>query len=77
MSDKVLFECLKNNPKIKNVYLCFDNDQAGQTANQRIFDKLKDMDITAKILVPHNKDWNEDLLMKNNGGETQCQAVQS
>ena len=77
VADKVLFECLKNNPQIKNVYLCFDNDQAGQAANQRIFEKLKNMDITAKILIPYNKDWNEDLLMRNAGGETQCQAVQS
>ena len=77
VADKVLFECLKNNPQIKNVYLCFDNDQAGQAANQRIFEKLKDTDITTKILIPYNKDWNEDLLMRNNGGEMQCQAVQS
>ena len=77
VADKVLFECLKNNPQIKNVYLCFDNDQAGQAANQRIFEKLKDTDINAKILIPYNKDWNEDLLMRNAGGETQCQAVQS
>ena len=75
--DKVLFECLKNNLQMKNVYLCFDNDQAGQAANQRIFEKLKDTDINTKILIPYNKDWNEDLLMRNSGGETQCQAVQS
>ena len=48
-----------------------------RAANQRIFEKLKDTDINAKILIPYNKDWNEDLLMRNNGGETQCQAVQS
>ena len=77
VADKVLFECLKNNPQIKNVYLCFDNDQAGQAANQRILEKLKDTNINAKILIPYNKDWNEDLLMRNVGGETQCQAVQS
>ena len=77
VADKVLFECLKNNPQIKNVYLCFDNDQAGQAANQRIFEKLKDTDINTKILIPYNKDWNEDLLMRNAGGEMQCQAGQS
>ncbi len=77
VADKVLFECLKNNLQMKNVYLCFDNDQAGQAANQRIFEKLKDTDINTKILIPYNKDWNEDLLMRNSGGETQCQAVQS
>lgn len=40
VSDRVLFQCLKDNPNIKNVYLCFDNDEAGQTANKRIADKL-------------------------------------
>ena len=30
VSDRVLFQCLKDNPNIKNVFLCFDNDEAGQ-----------------------------------------------
>lgn len=29
VSDRVLFQCLKDNPNIKNVFLCFDNDEAG------------------------------------------------
>lgn len=40
VSDRVLFQCLNDNPNIKNVFLCFDNDEAGQTANKRIADKL-------------------------------------
>ena len=79
VSDRVLSECLKNAPQIKYVYLCFDNDAPGQQANKRISDKLKETypEIKTQILIPFNKDWNEDLLMRNNGGETQCQAVQS
>lgn len=76
VSDRVLLECLKNDPKIKNVYLCFDNDEAGQQANKRISDKLKEIhpEINTQILIPFNKDWNEDLLMRNQGGAEQCQA---
>lgn len=45
VSDRVLFQCLKDNPNIKNVFLCFDNDEAGQTANKRIAEKLNSMNI--------------------------------
>lgn len=60
VSDRVLFQCLKDNPNIKNVYLCFDNDQAGQTSNKRIAEKLNKMNIQNEILIPTHKDWNED-----------------
>ena len=62
VSDRVLFQCLKDNPNIKNVFLCFDNDEAGQTANKRIADKLNSMNIKSEILIPTHKDWNEDIL---------------
>ena len=79
ISDRVLLECLKNNPQIKNVYLCFDNDEAGQQANKRISDKLNEIhpEINTQILIPFNKDWNEDLLMRNQGGAELCQAQRS
>lgn len=67
VSDKVLFQCLKDNPKLDTVYLCLDNDSAGVKATQRIKDKLNKMNIETKILVPINKDWNEDLLMLKKG----------
>lgn len=74
VSDRVLFQCLKDNPNIKNVFLCFDNDEAGQTANKRIADKLNSMNIKRKILIPIHKDWNEDIL---NGERTDeiCRQV--
>ena len=73
-SDRVLFQCLKDNPNIKNVFLCFDNDEAGQTANKRIADKLNSMNIKSEILIPIHKDWNEDIL---NGERTDeiCRQV--
>ena len=70
----MLFQCLNDNPNIKNVFLCFDNDEAGQTANKRIADKLKKLNIQNEILIPTHKDWNEDIL---NGERTDeiCRQV--
>lgn len=62
VSDGVLFQCLNDNTNIKNVFLCFDNDEAGQTANKRIADKLNKLNIQNEILIPTHKDWNEDIL---------------
>lgn len=75
VSDRVLFQCLKDNPNIKNVFLCFDNDKAGQTANKRISDKLKTMNIKNEILIPTHKDWNEVLTLAENGDEQLCRQV--
>ncbi len=72
VSDRVLFQCLKDNPNIKNVFLCFDNDEAGQTANKRISDKLNSMNIQNEILIPTHKDWNEDLTMSEERSESLC-----
>lgn len=62
VGERVVFQMLKDNPNIKKVCLCLDNDEAGQTANKRIADKLHVKGIQTEILVPVNKDWNEDLL---------------
>ncbi len=62
IADNVLFQCLKDNKHIEQVYICFDNDNAGQTAAQRLSDKLFIKGIKSEILVPTLKDWNEDLL---------------
>ena len=72
VSDRVLFQCLNDNPNIKNVFLCFDNDEAGQTANKRIAGKLNEMNIQNKILIPTHKDWNEDLTLSEKGDEQLC-----
>ena len=75
VSDRVLFQCLKDNPNIKNVFLCFDNDEAGQTANKRISEKLNSLNIKNKILIPNYKDWNEDLKFAEEGDEKLCPQV--
>lgn len=72
VSDRVLFQCLNDNTNIKNVFLCFDNDEAGQTANKRIADKLNKLNIQNEILIPNYKDWNEDLIFEPKGDERIC-----
>lgn len=71
VSDRVLFQCLKDNPNIKEVYLCFDNDEAGQTAAKRISDKLFTQGYKSEILTPTHKDWNEDLIISQKDGDLQ------
>lgn len=78
VSDKVLFQCLKDYPHIEKVYLCLDNDEPGQTATDRISTKLFVLGIESEILIPTHKDWNEDLLFpkeKIKERETQCQEL--
>ena len=61
VSDTVLFQCMKDIGNIDKVFLCMDNDSAGQEADRRIADKLREQGIEYEILVPQMKDWNEDL----------------
>lgn len=75
VSGRVLFQCMKDNPNIKNVYLCFDNDEAGQKANKRLTEKLNSINIPNEILIPTNKDWNEDLILELKGEEQLCRQV--
>lgn len=80
VSDRVLFQCLKDYPYIEKVYLCLDSDEPGQTAADRISTKLFALGIEAEILAPNYKDWNEDLLSAGEnekmGDEDQCPVLQ-
>lgn len=69
VADRVLFQCLRDNPNIREVYLCLDNDSAGQNAANRISDKLFVQGYHSEILIPTHKDWNEDLIALQKGGE--------
>ena len=80
VSDRVLFQCLKDYPYIEKVYLCLDSDEPGQTAADRISTKLFTLGMQSEILVPLYKDWNEDLLTTEEnekiGDENQCSVLQ-
>ena len=60
VSDHVLWQMTKDNPHIENVYLCLDNDAAGQEAAERLSQKLMTHSVLHEILIPTRKDWNED-----------------
>ena len=62
VSDKVLWQTLRDRPYVRKVCICLDNDEIGQKAARRISKALCDKNICNKILVPTRKDWNEDLL---------------
>jgi hypothetical protein len=67
VSDKVLWQMLKDGPHIKKVYICFDNDEPGQQAAQRISREMTEKNFWHEIYPPENKDWNEDLLKWRKG----------
>ena len=59
----------------KEVYLCLDNDQAGETGSLRMAEKIAEQfNIASDRLLPHRKDWNDDLCAKN---QEQAQAAMS
>lgn len=76
VSDHVMWQMMKDNPNIRTVYLCRDNDLKGQEANRRTSDALFVKGIQNEILVPTRKDWNEDLLFLEESEESECQAQQ-
>lgn len=88
VSDRCMNQMLKDNPNIRRVKLCLDNDDGGHKATKRISAKLTERGIEHEILTPGLKDWNEDLQNGGNGGEQteedgeeqeddeQCQGLQ-
>lgn len=60
VADRVMWQMLEDHPNIKSVFLCMDNDDAGQKADKRISERLTQKGIQSKILVPLKKDWNDD-----------------
>lgn len=76
LKDQVLWRMMIDNPHINTVYLCRDNDEAGQKANKRTSDALFVKGIQHEILIPNRKDWNEDLLYPTELEETECISQQ-
>ena len=52
---------LETAPQTNQVYLCLDNDKAGDTATERISKELDEKCVPWQRLCPDQKDWNEDL----------------
>lgn len=75
-SSHPVMELVTQHPEIKAVYLCLDNDTAGQTACKRMAALLEMVGVPSMQLIPFGKDWNDDLLAKRQIKEvsTQCQG---
>jgi hypothetical protein len=72
VADHALFRLLEDNPHIRKIVLCLDNDQAGREATERITAKLAEKGyVDVSVILPKNKDFNEDL----KEGE-ECQGLQ-
>ncbi len=56
-----VLEMLRQLPRLRQVYLCLDNDAAGHAASERMAKLLEERGISAERLVPQQKDWNDDL----------------
>ena len=57
-----VMESLRRMGQPRQVFLCLDNDAAGQAANQRMAEQIKaQFGIAAEIIIPAAKDWNEEL----------------
>lgn len=62
VSSVALFQYLEDNPGIKNVVLCLDNDEAGEKAKIRIAKELLEKGYeVSEDFPPSGKDWNEFL----------------
>ncbi len=72
VSSLVMHQMIKENPNIRKVYLCHDNDEGGEKAVQRISAELKEKGIAYERLIPTFKDWNEDLVHIKEE-ESECQ----
>ncbi|MBR4896741.1 MAG: toprim domain-containing protein, partial [Clostridia bacterium] len=65
VADRALTHRLDVNPNLRKIYLCLDSDEAGQTAAERMKESLSERGYEVEILLPTNKDWDEDLKAAN------------
>ena len=63
-SAQPVLERLRQNPRLDTVYLCLDNDDAGNDACERMTETLEEMNLEVQRLCPQRKDWNDDLCAK-------------
>ena len=52
-------------PQLRRVYLCMDNDKAGDLASRRIAELLHEKGILTERVSPELKDWNDDLVAEH------------
>lgn len=61
LSMKPLLFRLERQPALEQVFLCLDNDPAGNAACLRMETELKARGLSVQRLCPYGKDWNDEL----------------
>ena len=62
VSEQAMLKQLELQKQISEVYLCLDNDAAGQAATKRLTERLHSLgDWKVEQLCPQYKDWNDNL----------------
>lgn len=68
---------LERMPAPEKVYLCLDNDQAGETGSLRMAEQIAEQfNIASDRLLPEHKDWNDDLCAGNREQEAMTMGGQ-
>ncbi len=64
-------------PPMKKLFLCLDNDKAGQSACEQMEALSRAWNVETARLLPEHKDWNEDLVQQNQTQEMKpiCQTM--
>lgn len=62
VADVKLEQFLKDNPNVKIIVSCLDNDEAGNKATSQIKEKYTPKGYIVKRILPRNKDFNDDLI---------------
>ena len=65
-ADRAALQMLNDSHRLKTVYLCLDNDSAGQLGCERIARSIHELgNYTVYQMPPMQKDWDEDLQALN------------
>ena len=62
VSGEAILHQLAVNENLREVVLCLDNDDAGHAATERLSKALTDKGYCVSMLLPKDKDWNQDLV---------------
>ncbi|MEG1754436.1 MAG: DUF3991 and TOPRIM domain-containing protein, partial [Christensenella sp.] len=67
-ADRSIVYHLPHQPQLQVIYLCQDNDEAGNVSRQKIREKLQELGFQGKVIdkPPVHKDFNEDLRVIRN-----------
>lgn len=65
LTDKALERYLADNPHVKHIRFCLDNDEWGLKARDEFIKKYEEKGYKSDFALPEQKDWNEDLAISN------------